>query len=102
MVNNPPNSAPRGREHGTAVESNGDLISIVKEIQETIDIYLEEAGEREKERLLHIKELTKRVLLGATSTLKMKLNAINAKLDHILANQASPYVYPSPPQRSYA
>ena len=32
----------------------------------------------------------------------MKLNAINAKLDRILANQASPYAYPSSSQRSYA
>ena len=95
MVNNPLSSAPRGREYGTAAESDGDLISIVKEIQETIDVCLEEAGEREKERLLRVKELTKRALLGATSTPKTKLNAINAKLDRILANQASPYAYPS-------
>src|SRR5208282_248021 len=102
MVNNPLNSAPRGREHGTAAESNGDLISVVKEIQETIDIYLEKAGEDEKERLLRTKELATRVLLDVTSTPKMKLNAMNIKLDRLLANQASLHAYPPPSQRSYA
>ena len=81
MVNNPLNSAPRGREHGTAAESNGDLISAVKEIQETINVCLEKAGEDEKERLLYTKELAIHVLLDITSTLKTKLNAMNVKLD---------------------
>ena len=42
------------------------------------------------------------MLLDVTSTLKMKLNAMNAKLDRLLANQASPHAYPPPSQRSYA
>ena len=86
MVNNPPNSAPRGREHGTAAESDGDLVSAAKEIQKFINVYLEKVGEDEKDKILHIKKLASRILLGITSTPRTKLNTINTKLDRLLAN----------------
>jgi hypothetical protein len=52
MVNKPPNSAPRGREHGAATDFDRDLVSTAKTLQKIIDTHLEKVEEGEKGELL--------------------------------------------------
>jgi hypothetical protein len=92
------NSPSKGRDHGTAAEFEREILSLAKEIKNSIDVCLqkvEKEVEKElslaKEKLLQLE----RIALHAPNT------EIHKKLDRIIKNQASENSTHAP-TRSYA